>query len=210
MMRNHAFRVTVCVAALMLGCRSAESPPASPTAEAGPPAVAPASGPAAADVYAFTVTDIDGAPKPLSEYRGKVLLIVNVASRCGYTPQYAGLEKLYRQYKDKGLVVLGVPANDFGRQEPGSNAEIKEFCSTKYQTTFPMLAKVSVVKGPDQAPLYRYLTSKAENGVLDATVSWNFNKFLVGRNGRPIRHYASKVAPDDEGLRKDIEAALAG
>ncbi len=160
-------------------------------------------------VHAFKVKDIEGDEQALAKYRGKVLLIVNVASKCGYTPQYSGLEKLYQQYKGEGLVVLGVPANDFGRQEPGSNKEIKEFCSTKYRTTFPMLAKVSVIQGNEQAPLYRYLTTKAENGVLDAKVAWNFNKFLVGKDGRVIRYYGSKVTPEDEGLRKDIEAALA-
>ena len=146
---------------------------------------------------------------PLAAWRGRPVLIVNTASFCGYTGQYRDLEALWRRYRDQGLVVLGVPSNDFGRQEPGSDAEIKEFCSSKYRTTFPMLAKVAVKSGPGQAPLYRYLTSKAANGVLDATVAWNFNKFLVGRDGRPIRHYASKVAPDDERLRRDIESALA-
>ena len=207
-MGNHRLRVSALTFALFVACGRAEPLPTSSPATASSPASRPASQPAPAGVHAFTVKDIDGTPKSLAEYRGKVLLIVNVASRCGYTPQYAGLEALYREYKDKGLVVLGVPSNDFGRQEPGSNAEIKEFCSTKYRTTFPMLAKVSVSKGPEQAPLYRYLTSKKENGVVDATVSWNFNKFLVGKDGRLIRHYASKVTPDDKALRQAIEAAL--
>lgn len=207
-MRDHGACFGALTFALFVACGRAESPPASAPAAASRPASAPSSQPAPTGVYAFAVEDIDGKPLSLAKYRGKVVLIVNVASRCGYTPQYAGLEKLYRQYKDKGLIVLGVPSNDFGRQEPGSNAEIKEFCSTKYRTTFPMLSKVSVVKGPDQAPLYKYLTRQTENGVLDATVAWNFNKFLVGRDGRVIRHYASKVAPDDEAMRKAIEAAL--
>lgn len=173
------------------------------------PASRPASRPAAEGVHSFRVKDIDGVERSLAEYRGKVLLIVNVASKCGYTRQYAGLEKLYQRYKDKGLVVLGVPSNDFGGQEPGTNTQIKEFCSTRYQVTFPLLTKVSVAKGPEQAPLYRYLTSKTENGRLDAIVAWNFNKFLVGRDGRPIRHYPSRVTPEDEELRRAIEAALA-
>lgn len=208
-MGDHRLCVSTFTLALFAACGRAEPPPTSSPVVASRPATRPASQPAPAGVHAFTVKDIDGVPKSLAEYRGKVLLIVNVASRCGYTPQYAGLEALYREYKDNGLVVLGVPSNDFGRQEPGSNAEIKAFCSTKYRTTFAMLAKVSVSRGPEQAPLYRYLTSKKENGVLDATVAWNFNKFLVDKDGRLIGHYASKVAPDDKGLRQAIEAALA-
>lgn len=202
--------------AVLLFCACNESKPpvaSSPTeasgaAAAGSPQAGP-SEPAPAGIHAFTLDDIDGDPKSLADYRGKVVLIVNVASRCGFTPQYAGLEKLYQQYKDRGLVVLGVPSNDFGGQEPGSNAEIKQFCSTKYSTTFPMLAKVSVRNGPEQAPLYRYLTSKEENGTLEAKVAWNFNKFLVGRDGRVIGYYASKVTPEDEPLHRAIEAALA-
>lgn len=186
---------------------------AAPTPGSASPAAASTASashePASAGIYAFTLDDIDDKPKSLVDYRGKVVLIVNVASRCGFTPQYAGLEKLYQQYKDRGFVILGVPSNDFGGQEPGSNAEIKEFCSAKYSTTFPMLAKVSVRNGPDQVPLYRYLTSKEENGTLDAKVAWNFNKFLVGRDGRVIGYYASKVTPEDETLHRAIEAALA-
>jgi len=159
-------------------------------------------------VHAFTVKDIDGADKSLADYAGKVLLIVNVASKCGYTKQYAGLQKLYEEYKDRGFVVLGVPSNDFRGQEPGTEQEIKQFCSTVYNVTFPMTSKVSVKNGPDQTPLYQYLTQKEKNGVLDATVTWNFNKFLVGKDGRPIKHYESKVTPEDETLRRDIEAAL--
>lgn len=187
---------------------SAASPAGASRESTTRPASRPASRPAAEGVHAFRFKDIDGVERSLAEYRGKVLLIVNVASKCGYTRQYAGLEKLYQRYKDKGLVVLGVPSNDFGGQEPGTNTQIKKFCSTRYQVTFPLLAKVSVAKGPEQAPLYRYLTSKTENGRFDATVAWNFNKFLVGRDGRPIRHYPSKVTPEDEELRKAIEAAL--
>jgi glutathione peroxidase len=159
-------------------------------------------------VHAFTVKDIDGADKSLADYAGKVLLIVNVASKCGYTKQYTGLQKLYEEYKDKGLVVLGVPSNDFRGQEPGTEQEIKQFCSTVYNVTFPLTSKVSVKNGPDQTPLYQYLTQKEKNGAFDATVSWNFNKFLVGKDGRPIKHYESKVTPEDETLRRDIEAAL--
>lgn len=160
------------------------------------------------NVHAFTMQDIDGNQKSLGDFKGRAVLMVNVASRCGYTPQYEGLQALYEQFKDKGLVVLGVPSNDFGKQEPGTAKQIKEFCTSKFGVTFPMLAKVSVKNGAEQCELYRYLTSKQANGVLDAKVAWNFNKFLIGKDGRPIKHYASKVAPDAADLRADIEAAL--
>jgi glutathione peroxidase len=160
-----------------------------------------------ANLHQFTVKDIDGRSKPLGDYAGKVVLLVNVASKCGFTRQYEGLQGLYEKYKDKGLVVLGVPSNDF-KQEPSSEAEIKAFCSEKYAVTFPMLAKMPVKNGPDQSDLYRYLTDKSRNGVLDAQIAWNFNKVLVGKDGRPIRHFASKVAPDDPKLIEAVEEAL--
>jgi glutathione peroxidase len=156
---------------------------------------------AASDIYEFTLNSIDGKPAPLAEYRGKVVLLVNVASRCGYTPQYSGLEALYRKYKDRGLVVLGFPANNFGGQEPGTNEEIKTFCKTKYDVTFPMYAKVSV-KGSDQAPLYRFLTEKG------GEVKWNFTKFLVGKDGTLIRKFDSGEKPDSPELNSAIEKAL--
>ena len=131
-----------------------------------------------------------------------------MASRCGYTKQYTGLQQLYEDYKDKGLVVLGVPSNDFGKQEPGTSAEIKTFCSTKFNVTFPLLAKVPVKNGATQCDLYRYLSDEALNGRLSAKVAWNFNKFLIDKNGKPIKHYPSKVKPEDTGLRSDIEAAI--
>lgn len=159
-------------------------------------------------VHGIRMKDIDGQERSLAQYNGKPVLIVNVASQCGFTKQYAGLQKLYDTYKDKGLVVIGVPSNDFGGQEPGTEAEIKEFCTSKYAVTFPLMAKVPVKKGPEQAELYQYLTSKERNGVLDATVAWNFNKFLVGKDGRVIQYYESKVAPDDPKLIADIEKAL--
>src|SRR5947209_5182591 len=130
---------------------------------------------AASSVHEFSLPSIDGAPAPLSSYKGKVVMVVNVASKCGYTPQYAGLEKLYEKYKDKGFVIVGVPANNFGGQEPGTNEEIKTFCSRNYNVTFPMMSKVSV-KGADKTPLYQYLT--------DATggdIKWNFTKFLIDK-----------------------------
>jgi glutathione peroxidase len=178
-------------------------------AAAGSPVAAPAAvttWPAA--IHQFTVKDIDGRDRLLAEYRGKVLLVVNVASKCGFTPQYEGLQKLYEKYKDGGLVVLGVPSNDFAGQEPGTEAQIKTFCSTKYGVTFPMLAKVSVKNGPDQCDLYNYLAHKSRNGVLDAQISWNFSKFLIGRDGRVIGYFPSKVKPDDQKLVDAIEAAL--
>lgn len=156
---------------------------------------------AASNIYDFTPKSIDGAPAPLSAYKGKATLIVNVASKCGYTPQYAGLESLYEKYKDKGLVLLGFPANNFGAQEPGSDAEIKTFCSTRYNVTFPMFSKISVA-GSDKDPLYQYLTSSAGD------VKWNFTKFLVGKDGKVIRKFDSAVAPDSAELVSAVEAAL--
>lgn len=163
-------------------------------------------------VYKFELKDIDGKEKTLKSYKGKALLIVNVASKCGYTKQYKGLEALYEKYKDKGLVIVGFPSNDFGNpgQEPGTEQEIKQFCSSKFNVTFPMMSKSSVKNGPDQSPLYQYLSEKSQNGVLDAKVSWNFNKFLVSKDGHVVKHYESKVTPENEGLIKDIEAALKG
>lgn len=148
---------------------------------------------------------IDGSACDLSQYKGKVVLIVNVASRCGYTGQYAGLQKLYDSYKDKGLVVLGFPANEFGAQEPGSDAEIAQFCSSKYGVTFPMFSKI-VVKGSGIAPLYKTLTETASPA---GDVKWNFEKFLIGRDGAIIGRYTSGVGPDDATLKAAIEAALA-
>jgi glutathione peroxidase len=154
---------------------------------------------------AGSMKKIDGTPVDLSAYKGKVVLIVNVASRCGYTGQYAGLQKLYDTYKDKGFVILGFPANEFGAQEPGSDAEIASFCSTKYGVTFDMFSKI-VVKGPDKAPLYKALT---EGATPSGEVGWNFEKFLIGRDGRIVGRYKSGIAPDDGKLTGTIEAELA-
>ena len=162
---------------------------------------------AASTIHEFTLNSIDGQPTPLAQFKGKAVLIVNVASRCGFTPQYAGLEALYQKYKDKGLVVLGFPANNFLWQEPGTNEEIKAFCSTKYRVTFPMFAKVSV-KGGNQAPLYQFLTDKKANPSTGGAVGWNFTKFLADRNGKVIARFGSKVAPESPELVKAIEAAL--
>jgi len=151
------------------------------------------------------VKKIDGTSVDLSSYKGKVVLIVNVASRCGKTPQYAGLQSLHEKYKDKGLVVLGFPANEFGAQEPGSDSEIKAFCSSKYGVTFDMFSKI-VVKGPNKAPLYKTLT---ESSNPPGEVSWNFEKFLIGRDGSIVGRYQPGIAPSDASLTQAIEAELA-
>src|SRR6202451_2446202 len=140
---------------------------------------------AASGFYTFTLNSIDGTPAPLANYKGKVVLVVNVASQCGYTPQYSALEAMYEKYKNQGFVILGFPANNFGAQEPGTNEEIKTFCTRKYSVTFPMYAKISV-KGADQAPLYTYLTKQTPQGI-SGEIKWNFTKFLVDRDGKVVR-----------------------
>src|SRR5438067_7798769 len=161
---------------------------------------------AAGSIYDFTLNSIDGAPAPLSMYKGKVVLVVNVASKCGYTPQYAGLEKLYETYKDKGFVIVGVPANNFGAQEPGTNEEIKTFCSRNYNVTFPLMSKVSV-KGGDKTPLYQYLTDASSK--TGGEIKWNFTKFLVDRKGNVIARFESAITPESADMVKAIERALA-
>jgi glutathione peroxidase len=161
----------------------------------------------ASSIYDFTMNSIDGQPAPLAAYRGKVLLLVNVASRCGFTPQYAGLEKVYEQYKDRGLVILGFPANNFGAQEPGTNDEIKSFCSRTYNVTFPMYAKSSV-KGDDINPLYRFLTDKNLNAKTGGDIHWNFTKFLIGRDGAVIARFEPNAKPDSPEVAAAIEKAL--
>jgi glutathione peroxidase len=156
----------------------------------------------------FKAKSIDGEPVDLSEYKGKVVLVVNTASQCGLTPQYAGLQQLYAAYKDKGMVVLGFPCNQFGSQEPGSEAEIKQFCSSNYKVTFPMFGKIEV-NGNDAAPLYQYLTSKEVEPAGKGRVSWNFEKFLIDREGNLIARYAPRTNPDDPELVKAIESELA-
>jgi glutathione peroxidase len=151
-------------------------------------------------VYDFSLSQIDGKPAPLSEYRGKVLLIVNVASECGYTPQYAGLQQLHERYSSRGLVVMGVPCNDFGRQEPGTSEEIQTFCSSNYGITFPLFEKVAI-KG-NAHPLYQWLTANGDS------VAWNFNKFLIDRNGKLIRHFGSRTEPLSSEMTQAIEALL--
>jgi glutathione peroxidase len=161
---------------------------------------------AASGIYDFTLPSIDGKPAPLADFKGKVILVVNVASKCGYTPQYTGLEAIYEKYRDRGFVVLGFPANNFGGQEPGTNEEIRTFCSTKYNVTFPMYAKVSV-KGEDITPLYQYLTKDANPSVA-GDIRWNFTKFLVDRQGRVVRRFEPKVTPDSQEMTEAIESLL--
>jgi len=157
-------------------------------------------------IYTFTLNSIDGKLAPLANYKGKVVLVVNVASQCGYTPQYSALESTYEKYKDQGLVILGFPANNFGAQEPGTNEEIKTFCTRKYSVTFPMYAKISV-KGADQSPLYAYLTKDAGSSVA-GEIKWNFTKFLVDRNGNVVQRFEPEVTPDSKEVIAAIEKQL--
>ena len=161
----------------------------------------------AASVYDFTLKDIDGNDVKLDKYKGSVLMVVNTASRCGYTPQYEGLQKIYEKYKDRGFVVLGFPANNFMGQEPGTEKEIKEFCTLKYNVTFPMFSKISVT-GSDQHPLYGYLTNKKTNPEFGGDISWNFNKFLIGRDGQIVGRFGSKDKPEDPNVTALIENSL--
>lgn len=161
---------------------------------------------AMATLYDFEALSIAGQPVALEQYRGKVLLIVNTASACGFTPQFGGLEELHRSYGERGLVVLGFPSNQFGRQDPGSNEEIGAFCQRNYGVSFPMMAKIDV-NGDAAHPLYRWLTAEAPGLLGSKAIKWNFTKFLVGKDGQVLRRYAPQDAPQK--LAKDIEAALA-
>lgn len=166
--------------------------------------------PAAAGVpafYAFEVETIDGARATLAPYRGKVVLVVNVASKCGFTKQYAGLQKLYETYRERGLVLLGFPSNDFMGQEPGTNAEIRQFCTLSFGVTFPLFAKIKV-KGDAKHPLFGWLTDGALHPGMGGEVSWNFNKFLIGRDGRLVARFGSRTAPDAAELVEAVEQAL--
>jgi glutathione peroxidase len=159
-------------------------------------------------VYDFGATDIDGNPVDLAKYRGRVALVVNTASRCGFTPQYEGLQALYSEYKDRGLVVLAFPANNFKEQEPGTDQEIKEFCTTKYNVEFPIFSRISVA-GEDKHPLYQFLTSPQTNPPFAGEITWNFNKFLVDRDGNVVARFESKDKPQDPQVIDAIEKALA-
>ena len=157
------------------------------------------------DLYDIPVKTIDGDTTTLDQYRGKALLIVNVASRCGFTPQYKGLEALYRKYKDKGFVVLGFPCNQFGRQEPGSETEIRKFCDEHFGVTFPMFAKIDV-NGPNAHPLYRHLKSKKRGFLGRQAIAWNFTKFLISPAGEIVARYGSRRKPD--AIEKDVAALV--
>lgn len=160
----------------------------------------------AAPIHEIAVKDIDGQATTLAPYQGRVLLIVNVASQCGYTPQYAGLQAVFEKYQARGLTVLGFPCNQFGGQEPGSSSEIKQFCSTKFKVTFPLFEKIDV-NGPKRHPLYTALAGPGSP--FPGDIKWNFGKFLVGRDGRILQRFGSGVAPDSPEMIKAIEAALA-
>jgi glutathione peroxidase len=156
-------------------------------------------------IYDFKMKNIDGQDVSLRKYRGKVILVVNVASKCGFTPQYAGLEKLYEEKKGQGLVILGFPANNFGSQEPGTDSEIKEFCSSKYMVTFPMFSKISV-KGDDEHPLYKWLIANSDR---QNDIEWNFTKFVIARDGTVFKRFVSKDSPDSPQLLQALDEALA-
>jgi glutathione peroxidase len=155
----------------------------------------------------FIMDDIDGNPVELERYKGQVVLLVNVASKCGLTPQYEALQAIYRKYGERGFTILGFPANNFGQQEPGTNREIQTFCSANYGVTFPLFAKVSV-KGEDICPLYEYLTSEQTNPGFSGEIPWNFTKFLVGRQGKVVARFEPRTKPDDEAVVSAIEKEL--
>jgi glutathione peroxidase len=176
--------------------------------DAPAPAGAAAPTTAPATPLDFVMKDIDGKQYDLAQLKGKVVMFVNVASRCGFTPQYEGLEKLYETYKDKGFVIVGFPANNFGAQEPGTNEQIKQFCSSKYSVTFPMMSKISV-KGGDEHPLYRFLTEGDSAGDFKGEIGWNFTKFLIDKSGHVFARFASKTKPLDDSVTAAIDKALA-
>jgi glutathione peroxidase len=161
----------------------------------------------AKSMYDFTLKNSKGQDVKLEEFRGQVVMLVNVASKCGYTPQYEGLQKIYERYREQGFTVLGFPANNFGAQEPGTNEEIQEFCRINYGVTFPVFSKISV-KGDDKHPLYKYLTEKESNPEFAGEIKWNFNKFLVGRDGRILARFDSGDKPEDTKVTQAIERAL--
>jgi glutathione peroxidase len=167
----------------------------------------PSEPPNVTSVYDFKMKNIDGSEVKLDAYKGKVVMIVNTASKCGYTPQYESLQAVYDKYKDQNFVILGFPANNFMGQEPGTDTEIKEFCTLKYKVTFPMFSKISV-KGADQHPLYTYLTNEKSNPGFSGEIGWNFEKFLLDKNGKTIARWKSNVKPDDSQVIEAIEKAL--
>lgn len=214
-LRTAAMLALVALAACSPSATQPATAPAQPPAQQPAPVAAPGETPAAPapaketpmpaepNLYALNAPALDGKTVDLGQYRGKVALVVNVASECGYTPQYAGLEKLSKDYAAKGLVVLGFPSNEFGGQEPGTAADIQSFCTTKYGVTFPLFAKVETKKGAGQSPVYAYLTTAA-----DAEPNWNFCKYLVGKDGKVLKFWKSRTAPDSAELLAAIDAAL--
>ncbi len=168
----------------------------------------PTEPPIESSVYEFTMKYIDGKDVKMENYKGKVIMVVNTASRCGLTPQYEGLQKMYDKYKDRGFTILGFPANNFMGQEPGTEAEIKEFCTLNYKVSFPMFSKISV-KGEDQHPFYTFLTHKDSNPGFDGDISWNFEKFLINKNGKVIARFKPRTLPDAEEVVIELEKALA-
>ncbi len=200
-------RPAVLVLVAVVSACNTNPPPTKDTqvAATAPSSATPAASgkPTTASVHDFTLDTIDGAPRSLGDFKGKVLLLVNTASECGYTPQYQGLQKLHATYEARGFSVIGFPSNDFGGQEPGSNQDIKAFCSTKFGVTFPMFAKIPV-KGPAKHPLYAMLVQTPPAG----EVKWNFNKFLVGKDGKVIARFDSDVTPESPALTQAIDKAL--
>ena len=212
--RSSRLALSLCLGLAAAGCTQteAEEPePQPPLPEIIEEVVEPtadaltddAEAPAEQGLFAFDVNRLDGSPDSLSAYTGQVALVVNVASRCGYTPQYAGLQALAEEFADQGLVILAFPSNEFGGQEPGSASEIAEFCTSKFGVTFPLFEKCEVTPGPGQSPIYTFLEEQT-----GSAPNWNFCKYLVGRDGQPTAFYPSKVAPSDAGLRGDIAQAL--
>ena len=198
-------RTMLAAAGLLALCGATVDRPTFPAEVVKEPTTAAA--PAHRSPLDFTVKDIDGKEQNLANYKGKVVMIVNVASRCGFTPQYQQLEAVYKKYADRGFVILGFPANNFKGQEPGSDEQIKQFCTSKYDVTFPMMSKVSVV-GEDKSPVYKFLTEKPTAGDFAGEIGWNFNKFLIDRNGNIIARYNSRTKPDDGKVTDEIEKAL--
>ncbi len=203
-------RVLVLVSAAMLANSARGYPPAAKgkSTPSKDPKPANTGSQAKMPALSFKMKDIDGKDQDLRKYYGNVVLMVNTASKCGYTPQYKGLETLYEKYRKKGLVVLAFPANDFNHQEPGSDSEIKEFCSTNFHVTFPIYSKVTV-KGPKSCDLYKYLTNKNADHKFGGDIEWNFTKFLVNRNGEVIGRFNHDIAPENDALTQAVKKALA-
>lgn len=206
MVHARVSQVCLLTLALLLGCK----PSYSLAADGDSPAPADQKGPVlmaaqSTSVYDFTLNDIDGKPVALTQFKGKVLLLVNTASFCGNTPQYADMETMYEQYRARGFEILAFPANNFGKQEPGTNDEIKSFCYTKYSLTFPLFSKISV-KGEDKHPLYHYLTEKSP---FPGEVEWNFQKYLVDRKGNVVARYHHRTKPLADEILRDVERELA-